>query len=69
MGGINQNPGGMIIIVALICISLLVAIVFLMLFIWGLKSGQYDDTYAPSMRILFEDQPAQEKPEKNQEKG
>lgn len=24
-------------------------------FIWSVKSGQYDDTYTPSVRILFDD--------------
>lgn len=45
----------MIVIFALISISLLVALVFLGLFIWSMRSGQYDDTQSPSMRVLFED--------------
>lgn len=45
----------MTVILALIAISLMVAIVFLGLFIWSLRSGQYDDMYAPSVRILFDD--------------
>ena len=28
---------------------------FLMLFIWANKSGQFDDTTTPSMRMLFDD--------------
>lgn len=43
------------IIIALICISLTVALIFLGAFLWSLKSGQYDDTYGPSVRMLFED--------------
>ena len=39
----------------LIGVSLLAAIVFLFLFIWAVKSGQYDDTFTPSVRILFDD--------------
>lgn len=39
----------------LIGVSLLAAIVFLILFIWAVKSGQYDDNYTPSIRILFDD--------------
>jgi cbb3-type cytochrome oxidase maturation protein len=39
----------------LIGVSLLAAFVFLVLFIWAVKSGQYDDTYTPSVRILFDD--------------
>jgi cbb3-type cytochrome oxidase maturation protein len=43
------------IIVLLICISLTIAVVFLLVFYWSMKSGQYDDTYTPSIRMLFED--------------
>ncbi len=43
------------IIVVLICISLTIAIGFLMLFVWSIKSGQYEDTTTPAIRILFED--------------
>ena len=39
----------------LIGVSFVVAFVFLILFIWAVKSGQYDDTYTPSIRILFDD--------------
>lgn len=45
----------MIIIVLLIGISLTIALVFLAGFIWSMKSGQYDDTYGPSVRLLFDD--------------
>ncbi len=38
----------------LISISILVAFAFLVLFIWAVKSGQFDDTQTPSFRILFE---------------
>ncbi len=44
----------MIIILVLITISMLVAGGFLAAFIWAVKSGQYDDTYSPSVRMLFE---------------
>jgi cbb3-type cytochrome oxidase maturation protein len=43
------------IIIALICISLTVALIFLGAFLWSLKSGQFDDTYGPSVRMLFDD--------------
>ncbi len=43
------------IIIVLICISLTVALIFLGLFLWSLKSGQFDDTYGPSVRMLFDD--------------
>lgn len=43
------------ILVLLIVISLIVALVFLWLFVWSVKSGQYDDTDSPAVRILYED--------------
>lgn len=45
----------MIIIVLLIAISLTIALIFLGAFIWSLRSGQYNDLYGPSVRMLFED--------------
>ncbi len=39
----------------LIGVSFLVAFLFLVLFIWAVKSGQYDDNITPSIRILFDD--------------
>jgi cbb3-type cytochrome oxidase maturation protein len=47
----------MAIIVLLISISLVIAVGFLISFLWNLKSGQYDDTYSPSVRMLFDDKP------------
>lgn len=43
------------IIVLLISISLLIAVGFLISFLWNMKSGQYDDTYSPSVRMLFDE--------------
>ena len=43
------------IIILLIGISLSIALGFLILFIWSIRSGQYEDTYTPSIRILFGD--------------
>ena len=43
------------IVLALICISLSVAVLFLLAFLWGMRSGQFDDTYGPSVRMLFDD--------------
>lgn len=45
----------MTIIILLIGISLTIALVFLGGFIWSMKNGQYDDTYGPSVRMLFDD--------------
>jgi cbb3-type cytochrome oxidase maturation protein len=39
----------------LIGVSLFAALIFLAMFIWAVKSGQYDDNYTPSVRILFEE--------------
>ena len=39
----------------LIGVSLIAALVFLFLFVWAVKKGQYDDIYTPSVRILFDD--------------
>jgi len=46
----------MFVIFILIGLSLIVAIIFLILFIWNVKSGQYEDDYTPSVRMLFDDQ-------------
>ncbi|MEO0900577.1 MAG: cbb3-type cytochrome oxidase assembly protein CcoS [Bacteroidota bacterium] len=32
------------------------ALVFFVAFIFTVKSGQYDDAYTPSVRMLFEDE-------------
>ncbi len=40
----------------LITVSLMIAIGFLIAFIWSVKSGQYDDDYTPSVRMLFDDE-------------
>ena len=45
----------MSIIFLLILVSLLVAILFLVAFFWAVRSGQYDDDYTPSIRMLFDD--------------
>ena len=45
----------MSVIIILIVISILVAVFFVGVFIWAVKTGQYDDTYSPSVRMLFDD--------------
>ena len=52
----------MLIIVLLIGISLCVALVFLGVFYWNIRSGQYDDLYTPSVRMLFEEETADKAP-------
>lgn len=39
----------------LIGCSFLLAVGFLIAFIWSVKSGQLDDDYTPSVRILYDD--------------
>lgn len=46
----------MSVIYLLLSISILVALVFLIVFIYAVKKGQYDDTYTPSIRMLFDDE-------------
>lgn len=45
----------------LILVSLAVALLFLGIFLWSLRSGQYDDTYTPSVRMLFDSSEKKEK--------
>jgi len=45
----------MFVIYILIAASLLLAVGFLIAFIWSVKNGQYDDDYSPSVRILFDE--------------
>lgn len=40
----------------LIGCSVLIALIFLVAFFWANKTGQHDDTYTPSVRILFDDE-------------
>ena len=46
------------------------AIGFLIAFLWSVKSGQYSDTYTPSVRMLFEDEKSkkEKKPETQKNK-
>ena len=46
----------MSVIYILLTISIIVAVLFFILFILSVKNGQYDDTYTPSVRMLFEDE-------------
>ncbi len=40
----------------LIGASIIVALGFLIAFIWSVRSGQYEDDYTPAVRILFENE-------------
>jgi len=54
----------MSVIYLLISISILIAIGFFIAFIIAVKTGQYDDDYTPSVRILFDDEIVQKKSKK-----
>jgi len=45
----------MIVIFLLIPLGIVTAAVFLMGFIWAVRSGQYEDTGTPSLRPLMDD--------------
>lgn len=45
----------------LIGCSVVLALVFLGAFFWANKTGQHEDTYTPSVRILFDDELVSEK--------
>lgn len=45
----------MSVLFVLLIVSLIVAIGFLAAFIWAIRSGQFDDSYTPSIRMLFDD--------------
>ncbi len=46
----------MSVIYLLITISIIVALLFLYAFIRAVKQGQFDDSYTPSVRMLFDDE-------------
>ncbi|MCB4798707.1 cbb3-type cytochrome oxidase assembly protein CcoS [Neotamlana laminarinivorans] len=54
----------MSVIYVLLTISIIITIVFFIGFIKAVKSGQYDDDYTPSVRMLFEDELVKTKPNK-----
>jgi len=58
----------MSIIYVLLSISLSVAILFFVVFIISVRKGQYDDTYTPSVRMLFEDELVKDTDEEKQKK-
>jgi cbb3-type cytochrome oxidase maturation protein len=45
----------MSIIYILLALSVCVASLFLVAFLWSLHTGQYDDDYSPPRRILFDE--------------
>ncbi|MCL7753827.1 cbb3-type cytochrome oxidase assembly protein CcoS [Polaribacter sp. Z022] len=55
----------MSVIYLLLTISIIVAILFFFAFIYSVKSGQYDDSYTPSVRMLFDDELITDKQKKS----
>jgi len=45
----------MSVIILLISFSLFVATGFLIAFLWAVKTGQFEDKYTPSIRILMDE--------------
>lgn len=55
----------MSVIYLLLAISILVALIFFAAFIFSVRDGQYDDSYTPSVRMLFEDEVVKDAPAGN----
>ena len=45
----------MSVVFILVFAAIIMASAFLIAFIWSVKNGQYEDTYTPSVRMLFDD--------------
>ncbi len=50
----------------MLIVSLCIALCFLAFFFWAAKSGQYDDDYTPSVRMLFDEEVKQNQNNQNQ---
>jgi cbb3-type cytochrome oxidase maturation protein len=55
----------MSVIYLLLTISIIVAILFFIAFIYSVRTGQFDDSYTPSVRMLFDDELVKEIKEKS----
>lgn len=51
----------MSVIYIMLTVSIIVAVVFFIAFIFAVKNGQFDDSYTPSVRMLFEDELVKDK--------
>ena len=49
----------MSVIIILLIVSISVAALFLLAFIWSVKNGQFRDEVSPAVRILFDDKPSE----------
>ena len=50
----------MSVILLLIPLSVVIAAAFLAAFIWAVRSGQYEDTCTPSLRLLLDERNSKE---------
>ncbi|HUH46806.1 MAG TPA: cbb3-type cytochrome oxidase assembly protein CcoS [Arenibacter sp.] len=58
----------MSVIYLLLALSIIVALIFFVAFIVSVRNGQYDDSYTPSVRMLFEDELVKDATGTNQKK-
>jgi cbb3-type cytochrome oxidase maturation protein len=66
---VENQKENMSVLFVLVGASLVLAIGFLIAFLLSVKSGQYDDEYTPSVRILLDDQPLSYSPKNKNEYG
>ena len=58
-----------VIIFILLPLSVLIATGFFVAFVWAVRSGQYEDTCTPSMRLLLEENEPSRKQNLEKEHG
>lgn len=51
---LTAKTGVMSVMLLLLGASLVVGLLFLIAFIWSVKTGQMDDTYSPAHKVLFD---------------
>ena len=56
------------VIYIMLAASVVVAVIFFIAFIIAVRNGQYDDSYTPSVRMLFEDELVKKDPELSKSK-
>jgi len=54
---LNPESICMSVIILLLIASISVAVLFLIAFIWSVKTGQYNDDEGAPIRMLFDDKP------------
>ena len=54
---------GLEVLYLLIPASIVLALAALALFLWAIKSGQFDDLETPAIRMLYDDPPARPAPD------